>query len=959
MSSNPAALQGWVKSTDPNTGRDFFANHVTRKTQWEPPDNWKEEAPPELPLPDNWEELQDPTTGKKFYVNHANQTTQWTRPVPESKPATSYLQPAVAQSSSAIHRRVAPSPFQPTRTYSQEAAYYSTPNVQSDVDLSDSLPKLEFKVQTVADALRDQCPHCQEAFTYSKRRHHCRLCGDVFCDACSNHRCDLPLPGPEFEKPVRVCDFCFTDVERGNFFSMRRYLTVLHLYNGTDDESGVATASNVNAALSALTQDLDQMVHSADQLSEKLSIPPEVLIPELLKHLSYYDTCDRAVCCLASLLSLENLAGSTNYTLQVAQANITAMLLDLLDRNASDRRTLFVNEQAAKTLFYLTESKITGYDTSEIDMSRAMRTLLDAASSSQRNPNLQRWAVSTLTNVIVEDQRRACNAVNEVAAILASGMEEVPVLNYDSYLNDWVQSGGLMLLGSLVSVDDADTRAHAVTALGAALHSARSVQAAHEALRELTGGEFGQMLNLDMVRPIVAAGGCAGSVAQLLLSAENNVAGMGATFLRSLVQPLLENTDGLESQYDYNNDLTEMGACREAAVEIVSGSCLPALVSLVRTERRPMDLRWLAMECLAVVTTCVGEIGRSWASGQYEEGLERNGAPSKIKEAMMLLNEEGVLDCALEILQSPIGQSLGSSGKETSAHRIREGAGMLLSALTSCSAEAIMGLQNKNILSALLVASNDMIVPSTVRGDCSPRCLGVVETVANLLMFSWQHPSGSEKDLLDTLIEMIDSGAITYISGVIALKADKKSVGAIRGRAAACRFLCCLFGIALTDSTGIGMRRVMDAVDSDSRSYRSVTRKGGGRTPGNIIEATLGVLQTASSMARKILTEGGDHAAVIMELVEAALLAVGSMCGSSIPPGGSEGTLITGVSLFLLYTRVVPERMIVAYICLQKSFLEGRNDPYVARRQEICNFACDIVVRGGRGEPSILPTMVR
>ena len=66
-----------------------------------------------------------------------------------------------------------------------------------------------------------------------------------------------------------------------------------------------------------------------------------------------------------------------------------------------------------------------------------------------------------------------------------------------------------------------------------------------------------------------------------------------------------------------------------------------------------------------------------------------------------------------------------------------------------------MELQNKNILSALLLASNDMIVPSTVRGDCSPRCLGVVETVANLLMFSWQHPSGSEKDLLDTLIEMI------------------------------------------------------------------------------------------------------------------------------------------------------------------------------------------------------------
>jgi hypothetical protein len=34
-------------------------------------------------------------------------------------------------------------------------------------------------------------------------------------------------------------------------------------------------------------------------------------------------------------------------------------------------------------------------------------------------------------------------------------------------------------------------------------------------------------------------------------------------------------------------------------------------------------------------------------------------------------------------------------------------------------------------------------------------------------------------------------------------------------------------------------------------------------------------------------------------LVESAILAAGSMCGSSVAPGGGEGTMIKGVSVFI------------------------------------------------------------
>ena len=41
-------------------------------------------------------------------------------------------------------------------------------------------PPLDFAVVSVPDAMRSECPGCSSAFTYTRRRHHCRLCGVSF-----------------------------------------------------------------------------------------------------------------------------------------------------------------------------------------------------------------------------------------------------------------------------------------------------------------------------------------------------------------------------------------------------------------------------------------------------------------------------------------------------------------------------------------------------------------------------------------------------------------------------------------------------------------------------------------------------------------------------------------------------------------------------------------------------------
>ncbi|KAJ1521925.1 hypothetical protein ONE63_002259 [Megalurothrips usitatus] len=48
------------------------------------------------------------------------------------------------------------------------------------------------------------CKGCEKEFNMTRRKHHCRNCGEIFCNACS----DNTMPLPSLPKPARVCDKC-------------------------------------------------------------------------------------------------------------------------------------------------------------------------------------------------------------------------------------------------------------------------------------------------------------------------------------------------------------------------------------------------------------------------------------------------------------------------------------------------------------------------------------------------------------------------------------------------------------------------------------------------------------------------------------------------------------------------------------------------------------------------------
>ncbi|XP_010973347.2 zinc finger FYVE domain-containing protein 16 isoform X1 [Camelus dromedarius] len=66
----------------------------------------------------------------------------------------------------------------------------------------------------VPDSEAPNCMNCQVKFTFTKRRHHCRACGKVFCGVCCNRKCKLQY----LEKEARVCVVCYETISKAQAF---------------------------------------------------------------------------------------------------------------------------------------------------------------------------------------------------------------------------------------------------------------------------------------------------------------------------------------------------------------------------------------------------------------------------------------------------------------------------------------------------------------------------------------------------------------------------------------------------------------------------------------------------------------------------------------------------------------------------------------------------------------------
>ncbi|XP_041363074.1 RUN and FYVE domain-containing protein 2-like isoform X2 [Gigantopelta aegis] len=62
------------------------------------------------------------------------------------------------------------------------------------------------EAQWESDEATKCCKQCNKDFSIARRKHHCRFCGGIFCNECSDNK----MPLASSSKPERVCDNCHT-----------------------------------------------------------------------------------------------------------------------------------------------------------------------------------------------------------------------------------------------------------------------------------------------------------------------------------------------------------------------------------------------------------------------------------------------------------------------------------------------------------------------------------------------------------------------------------------------------------------------------------------------------------------------------------------------------------------------------------------------------------------------------
>lgn len=104
------------------------------------------------------------------------------------------------------------------------------------------------------------CYECDSQFTLFNRRHHCRLCGRIFCAKCTSNWVPTPssepkIPLEEWDK-IRVCNYCFKQWQQGLTAPVENGVRVANLDLSSTSPSAssfISTKSSVSCDTSSMT----------------------------------------------------------------------------------------------------------------------------------------------------------------------------------------------------------------------------------------------------------------------------------------------------------------------------------------------------------------------------------------------------------------------------------------------------------------------------------------------------------------------------------------------------------------------------------------------------------------------------------------------------------------------------------------------------------------------------------
>ncbi|XP_072310370.1 zinc finger FYVE domain-containing protein 16 isoform X2 [Eucyclogobius newberryi] len=123
------------------------------------------------------------------------------------------------------------------------------------------------------DSEAPNCINCDQKFTFTRRRHHCRACGKVYCGVCCNRKCKLKY----LQKEARVCVICFDSIHRAQ--ALERMMS----------PTGPSPNPNVPSEYCSTIPPLQQ-ARAAGTLN---SPPPTVMVPVSVLKQPTNESCPR------------------------------------------------------------------------------------------------------------------------------------------------------------------------------------------------------------------------------------------------------------------------------------------------------------------------------------------------------------------------------------------------------------------------------------------------------------------------------------------------------------------------------------------------------------------------------------------------------------------------------------------------------------------------------------------
>jgi hypothetical protein len=906
-SSSSSDGSEWIKAKD-SKGRTFYANRLTRKTQWEIPavllQKLQEDEGGEcktqkiaMQLPPFWEERIDPSSKRTFYVNHVDRITTWEYPGLKS----SYNTKKKEEASAAVTANIASHTCFENSSSDQDiggtSSYFSQFKLQK-----------EFELYFVADDERTYCQGCNLIFNVGRRKHHCRSCGDIFCVACSSQKCLLPAAettntdSNHNRLHQRVCNLCYNDIQKQKQGItqkpiMRRYLPTLQLLHRTQP-------NRVLTALTSFTNDLHTKITNHEETNNL--IPAEIIVPTigiLILRPVVDDITSIAINALATLLAFGSVVGdlsfaaacyhpidinasNNNHTTSSTTLQSVLLVMENIDQKVSSSETnIATKEQSARALFYATEKNVIEAvldhnDTNAVSrldsfhIPKALKIMLDHAIISSSAPSemaLQRWCAGSIRHLILEDNRRAVSSKD-----------------YDSFIasSNFIASGSVMILCSLMGADDADTRAHATSTLTFVIDS----------LRAMATIESSSILSSAIQQ--ICENSCGDALGQLLMSADNSVVSLGLSLIFSMVSPLL--MEPFVRPLPKNTSLTPSIA---AALKVSNETCcLTVFVQIIRSDNgRPIELRAKVMQCLAAIclacsaTYSISKVedsrpcfSPSAAAVGLSQKLQSHGVPEVCVSVLSQCSQGIVFISCEHHDSSPSSQLL-----ETAAISL----GAILDFSDSFSNRFLLDWMKKILFDLFSIAREPgMQGPSKLRGMWIARCLPFIDCASKLIhsilinSFYDGQPTGT----LDCLLETIDAGAISIAIDVICKSGsfltrkvkEKNAVNELCGQLMLqicyCRILDDIFCLSIEDRTLIGRKRLYQAMitsfssSSFSGNHEDKYKKG----CDTLVSAISNMLNEAAQIFDCRESPGEITLTLLQELIQGCTSVLASIAGA-------------------------------------------------------------------------------